>query len=91
MNLTFFQIDLLKNYEDSYENNINALFKMALERVAFLPFGLLIDLYRYGIFNGTTPDNQWNQQWEILRYKLFISNIDTHISETDRSKRLFLF
>lgn len=41
---------------------------MALERVAFLPFGLLIDTYRYGLFNGTTPENQWNHQWETLRY-----------------------
>lgn len=59
---------MLHDYEDTYENHINALFKMALDRVAFLPFGLLIDLYRYGIFNGTTPENEWNHQWETLRY-----------------------
>lgn len=40
---------------------------MALERVAFLPFGMLLDLYRYGIFSGATPENQWNQQYELLR------------------------
>lgn len=61
------QVNLLQNYEDTYENNINTLFKMALDRVAFLPFGILLDLYRYGIFNGTIPEHQWNHQYEMLR------------------------
>lgn len=47
---------------------------MALERVAFLPFGVLIDLYRYGIFNGTTPEHQWNHQYEMLRYAFRIAS-----------------
>lgn len=51
---------------------MNALFKMALERVAFLPFGLLLDVYRYGIFNGTTPEHRWNRQYEMLRCALRI-------------------
>lgn len=59
---------MLQNYEDTYENNINSLFKMALDRVAILPFTFLVDMYRYGIFNGSTPENQWNHQWEMLRY-----------------------
>lgn len=62
------KIGLLENYTDTYEDNINALFKMALERVAFLPFGLLIDLYRYDVFNKSIPDTQWNRHWEILRF-----------------------
>lgn len=65
--LFYSQVGLLQNYEDKYEDDINALFKMALERVAFLPFGLVMDMYRYGIFNGSIPATQWNQQWEKMR------------------------
>lgn len=42
---------------------------MALERVAFLPFGLLMDQYRWDIFSGKTPESQWNKHWELLREK----------------------
>lgn len=52
---------------DTHEDNINALFKMALERVAFLPFGFLIDLYRYDLFSGKVSEEDWNQHWEKLR------------------------
>lgn len=61
------QIGLLDEYTPSHENTINALFKMALDRVAFLPFGLLIDLYRWDVFSGKVPESQWNQHWEHLR------------------------
>lgn len=64
----FPQIGLLQNYADSVEDNINALFKMALERVAFLPFGFLIDMYRWDLFSGKTPQEEWNSHWESLRY-----------------------
>lgn len=41
---------------------------MALERVAFLPFGLLMDLYRFDLFSGKIAYNDWNEHWERLRY-----------------------
>ncbi|KAJ6635505.1 Angiotensin-converting enzyme, partial [Pseudolycoriella hygida] len=62
-------VGLLENYADSEADNINALYKMALERVAFLPFGLLIDKWRWDVFDGTTPESQWNQHWWELREK----------------------
>lgn len=63
------KIGLLEDYKDTEEDNINALFKMALERVAFLPFGLLIDKYRWDLFSGTTPETEWNKHWWELRAK----------------------
>lgn len=62
-----FQIGILNDYKDTKEDNINALFKMALERVAFLPFGMLIDLYRWDVFSGKVPEDNWNGHWERLR------------------------
>lgn len=63
------KIGLLKDYADSDDDNINALFKMALERVAFLPFGLLIDKWRWDVFSGAVPESQWNKHWWDLREK----------------------
>lgn len=60
-------IGLLDELEDSLEGDINALFLMALERVAFLPFGLLIDKWRWEVFSGTVPEEQWNARWWELR------------------------
>jgi peptidyl-dipeptidase A len=63
------KIGLLVDYEDSEADNINALFKMALERVAFLPFGLLIDKWRWDVFSGDVKETEWNKHWWELREK----------------------
>lgn len=60
-------VGLLENYEDSEADNINALFHMALERVAFLPFGLLIDKWRWDVFENKIPESEWNKHWWSLR------------------------
>jgi len=62
-------VGLLENYADSQADNINALYKMALQRVAFLPFGLLIDKWRWDVFSGVTPESEWNKHWWELREK----------------------
>lgn len=62
-------VGLLENYSESRENDINSLYHMALERVAFLPFGLLIDKWRWDLFSGQTPETEWNKHWWELREK----------------------
>lgn len=62
-------VGLLDNYADSEADNINALFHMALERVAFLPFGLLIDKWRWDVFSNEIPESDWNKHWWDLRKK----------------------
>lgn len=52
---------------ESRESDLNALFLMALERVAFLPFGLLIDKWRWEVFSGAIPETEWNARWWQLR------------------------
>jgi peptidyl-dipeptidase A len=41
--------------------------KMALEKIAFLPFGYLIDQWRWSVFSGQTPPNKYNEKWWDLR------------------------
>nr|CAD7201152.1 unnamed protein product [Timema douglasi] len=61
------KIGLLMNYEDTPENSINTLMQMALEKIAFLPFGLLIDKWRWDVFSGAVNETQWNDHWWYYR------------------------
>jgi peptidyl-dipeptidase A len=42
--------------------------KMALEKIAFLPFGYLIDQWRWSVFSGETTPADYNNKWWELRY-----------------------
>jgi peptidyl-dipeptidase A len=45
------------------------LLRTALEKVAFLPFGLLIDQWRWKVFSGEIPPEKYNESWWALRKK----------------------
>ena len=49
--------------------DVGYLLNMALEKVAFLPFGLLIDKWRWQAFSGEVPESRWNQAWWDLKLK----------------------
>ncbi|MBO9881468.1 M2 family metallopeptidase [Xanthomonas sp. D-109] len=46
---------------------INAQMRMALSKVAFLPFGLMIDRWRWGVFDGSIAPDRYNQAWWELK------------------------
>ncbi len=48
------------------EGDIDLLLKMALERVAFQPFGLLVDKWRWDVFSGKTKPEDYNKSWWAL-------------------------
>ncbi|MCA1714704.1 MAG: M2 family metallopeptidase, partial [Gammaproteobacteria bacterium] len=59
-------IGLVGEQQVSNEALINAQMRMALSKVAFLPFGLMIDRWRWGVFDGTiTPANYTQKWWEL--------------------------
>ena len=45
------------------------LLQQALEKVAFLPFGLVIDKWRWEVFSGQVKPAQYNKAWWDLREK----------------------
>jgi peptidyl-dipeptidase A len=49
--------------------DIGLLLDKALEKIAFLPFGLLIDQWRWKVFSGEVPPENYNQAWWDLRLK----------------------
>jgi len=50
-------------------SDIDYLLKMALDKVAFLPFGLLIDKWRWDVFSGKVTPEQYNKFWWELKAK----------------------
>jgi peptidyl-dipeptidase A len=55
--------------EPDASKDIGLLLRMALDKVAFLPFGLLVDQYRWKIFSGEVTPDKYNQAWWDLRLK----------------------
>jgi peptidyl-dipeptidase A len=49
--------------------DIDYLLRQALDKVAFLPFGLIIDKWRWQVFAGEAKPDQYNQAWWDLRLR----------------------
>ena len=45
------------------ETEINFLMKQALTIVATLPFTYMLEEWRWQVFLGTIPKDQWMQRW----------------------------
>ncbi|KAI5698388.1 hypothetical protein M8J75_006012 [Diaphorina citri] len=58
---------LKEDFKDDPESTINELFKFGLERLTFPPFGYLTDLWRWSVFNGSIPEDQYETAWWKLR------------------------
>jgi len=63
------QIGLVPPAKPSREALINQQMKMALEKIAFLPFGKLIDEWRWKVFSGEVTPANYNAAWWSLREK----------------------
>ena len=62
------QIGLLdKSKVPSADKDTGLLLRQAMDKVAFLPFGLLVDKWRWGVFNGTITPANYNKGWTDLR------------------------
>ncbi|MEQ8952803.1 MAG: M2 family metallopeptidase [Gammaproteobacteria bacterium] len=53
--------------EPGTDGDLGYLMNMALDKIAFLPFGLLIDKWRWQVFNGEITPAEYNQAWWDLR------------------------
>ena len=51
------------------EADLGLLLQRALDKVAFLPFGLLVDQWRWKVFSGEAPPERYNAAWWELRRK----------------------
>ncbi|MFQ5926738.1 MAG: M2 family metallopeptidase [Terriglobia bacterium] len=62
------KVGLLERVPEA-DGDLGLLMKMALEKVAFLPFGLLVDQWRWKVFSGEISPADYNQAWWELREK----------------------
>ena len=59
-------IGLIEDIPDA-SNDIGMLLKTAMDKIAFVPFGLLVDKWRWGVFSGKVKPEDYNQYWWELR------------------------
>jgi peptidyl-dipeptidase A len=62
-------LKLLDSVPKDDKGLINFQLKDALEKVAFLPFGRMIDQWRWDVFSGKVKPEQYNKHWWDLRLK----------------------
>ena len=62
------QLSLIDKVPDQTAD-IGFLLNRALDKVAFLPFGYLIDQWRWKVFSGEVGPNDYNKAWWDLRLK----------------------
>ena len=62
-------IGLVGEQKQSNESLINSQMRMALAKVSFMPFGLMIDRWRWGVFDGSIKPTEYNQAWWDLKAK----------------------
>jgi peptidyl-dipeptidase A len=63
------EIGLLGKVSESDEAVINKQMQDALAKIAFLPFGKMIDQWRWDVFAGKVKPEQYNAHWWKLRAK----------------------
>ncbi len=62
------QIDMLDRADvPGADKDIGLLLRQAMDKVAFLPFGLLVDKWRWGVFDGSIAPDQYNSAWHGLK------------------------
>ncbi|GGE92505.1 M2 family metallopeptidase [Sphingomonas prati] len=49
------------------DKDIGLLLRQAMDKVAFLPFGLMMDKWRWGVFSGAIPTSGYQKGWDDLR------------------------
>ncbi len=62
------EVGLLSNVPPE-SADIGYLLKQAMDKIAFLPFGLLIDKWRWEVFSGQITPAQYNKAWWDLKAK----------------------
>jgi peptidyl-dipeptidase A len=78
------QIGLIDTIPDE-SKDIGLLMKMALDKVAFIPFGLMVDQWRWKVYSGeVTPENYNSAWWELrAKYQGVTAPIDRNIDAFD--------
>ncbi|MGQ0696931.1 MAG: M2 family metallopeptidase [Panacagrimonas sp.] len=61
------KIGLVKEVQKNDKATINSQMKLALDKIVFLPWGKLVDQWRWKVFSGEIPPDKYNESWWKLR------------------------
>ena len=61
------KIGLVSNVQVNDKATINTQMKLALDKIVFLPWGKLVDQWRWKVFSGAITPEQYNAGWWALR------------------------
>ncbi|XP_053603621.1 angiotensin-converting enzyme-like isoform X1 [Plodia interpunctella] len=64
------RVGLINGDTEDEQTEINQLYKMGIDKIVFLPFAYTLDLFRYGVFRGTTTPEDYNCHFWRLREEL---------------------
>ncbi len=74
------KVGLLRAGGEDERAVVNHQMKNALEGVAFLPFGRLMDQWRWDVFSGKVPPERWDAHWWELRRRF--QGVDSAVPRT---------
>jgi peptidyl-dipeptidase A len=63
------EVGLIASAEQNEQAIINRQMQQALDKIAFLPFGKLIDEWRWAVFSGEITPEDYNKSWWEMRTK----------------------
>ncbi|XP_021941944.1 angiotensin-converting enzyme-like isoform X2 [Zootermopsis nevadensis] len=66
---------------EDYEATINYLYLQGLQKIVFIPFAYLMDLWRWDVFKGHITSKNYNCEWWKLRHKY--QGIDPPVDRTE--------
>jgi peptidyl-dipeptidase A len=76
-------LGLIREVPKDQRGVVNVQMKRALEKISFLPFGKLIDQWRWDVFSGKVAPASYNATWWDLRRKYQGVDAPVARSETD--------
>ena len=65
-----------ENVPETPEADLNYLMSIALDKITFLPFGYLMDRFRWAVFRG---ENDYQRLWDEYRLKYQVKQKKTRI------------
>jgi peptidyl-dipeptidase A len=83
------KLNLLNDFVDDDEFNINFLLFSALRTVAFAPFALTVENWRWNVFAGKTKPDDYNFDWWRLRcqYQGLVPPVDRNFDNFDAGSK----
>lgn len=75
------RVELSTGDAEDEQTEINQLYKMGIDKIVFLPFAYTLDMFRYGVFRGSTPPEDYNCHYWRLREML--QGVEPPINRTE--------